>query len=45
MTCADQLISNSLGLTPFCENLARSKPSEGFIASKRRRRSRRDTGF
>ncbi|HDI3140764.1 PTS glucose transporter subunit IIABC [Vibrio cholerae] len=33
MTCADQLISNSLGLTPFCENLARSKPSEGFIAS------------
>ncbi|ELO1826963.1 PTS glucose transporter subunit IIABC [Vibrio cholerae] len=34
MTCADQLISNSLGLTPFCENLARSKPSEGFITSK-----------
>ncbi|EGQ9318797.1 PTS glucose transporter subunit IIABC [Vibrio cholerae] len=34
MTCADQLISNSLGLTPFCENLARSEPSEGFIASK-----------
>ncbi|EGQ7784649.1 PTS glucose transporter subunit IIABC [Vibrio cholerae] len=33
MICADQLISNSLGLTPFCENLARSKPSEGFIAS------------
>ncbi|MCD1186019.1 PTS glucose transporter subunit IIABC [Vibrio cholerae] len=33
MTCTDQLISNSLGLTPFCENLARSKPSEGFIAS------------
>ncbi|HAS3148558.1 PTS glucose transporter subunit IIABC [Vibrio cholerae] len=34
MTCPDQLISNSLGLTPFCENLARSKPREGFIASK-----------
>ncbi|ASK54800.1 PTS glucose transporter subunit IIABC [Vibrio tarriae] len=35
MTRADQLISNRFGLTPICENLARSKPSESFIATKK----------